>query len=475
MLWIALYLPDLPLEVFLRGGDTSAPLAVGSGQGRPQVLLCNAAAAGLGVRPGMSVSAAQALAGTLRVRPRDSTAEAAALDNLAAWAVQFTSSVSLSPPQGLLLEVAGSLKLFGGMVKLSALIRQGLDEIGYRALCASAPTPLGAWLLARAGVEVRIVDATALARRLSALPLALLDQPPAVLETLDSLGVQTLGDCLRLPRDGLARRFGQALPDELDRALGKTPDPRKFFEAPAQFKSALELPADVRETEALLFAARRLALELEGFLNGRGGGVQQFVLDLLHQDLPATRLSIGLLAPSRDNRHWLTLLRERLARTELPAPVRALCLAAEEILPLRSYNLSLFPDAAQQQESWNGFVERLRARLGADAVQGICAASEHRPELAWRACEPGREYARPAPATRPLWLLAEPRRLAMAGGEPCLDGPLALKQGPERIETGWWDGQRVTRDYYVAESAAGARFWVFRERLGEWYLHGVVG
>jgi protein ImuB len=74
-----------------------------------------------------------------------------------------------------------------------------------------------------------------------------------------------------------------------------------------------------------------------------------------------------------------------------------------------------------------------------------------------------------------LWLLAEPRRLAMIAGEPCLDGPLALKQGPERIETGWWDGQRVARDYYVAESPAGARLWVFRERRGEWYLHGVVG
>jgi protein ImuB len=49
--------------------------------------------------------------------------------------------------------------------------------------------------------------------------------------------------------------------------------------------------------------------------------------------------------------------------------------------------------------------------------------------------------------------------------------------GPERIESGWWDGDDARRDYFVAEDPRGCRLWVFRERDGRrrWYLHGIFG
>jgi protein ImuB len=83
--------------------------------------------------------------------------------------------------------------------------------------------------------------------------------------------------------------------------------------------------------------------------------------------------------------------------------------------------------------------------------------------------------AAPAPGPRPAWLLAAPRALAARNGRPWLDGPLELLAGPERIESGWWDGRDVARDYFLARDGCGARFWVFRERRerGGWYLHGV--
>jgi protein ImuB len=50
---------------------------------------------------------------------------------------------------------------------------------------------------------------------------------------------------------------------------------------------------------------------------------------------------------------------------------------------------------------------------------------------------------------------------------------IAHSWGPERIETGWWRGRDVRRDYYLVESAAGKRFWLFRAvRDGAWFLHG---
>ena len=56
-----------------------------------------------------------------------------------------------------------------------------------------------------------------------------------------------------------------------------------------------------------------------------------------------------------------------------------------------------------------------------------------------------------------------------------LQGALELVAGPERIEAGWWDGDEVRRDYYVAENAHGETYWIFREHrdTSAWYLHGV--
>lgn len=465
MLWLSLYFSRLPLEIF-PSGAVPEPLAIADGR---LVLNCNREAQAAGIRPGMRVSAASALAPQLHLRPRDEGAEAAALSRLAAWAGQFTPMVCLVSPHGLLLEVGGCLRLFGGLDQLAGKVREGIAGLGYQAFLAAAPTPLGAWLLAHAGLEERIGRMDALADRLETLPPALLELAPAVAEALHGIGVTRLGDCLRLPRAGLIRRFGPALLDQLDRALGKIPDMRTPFVPPLRFDARLELPAEVWETEALLFATRRLLLELEGYLIGRGGGVQRLTLTLVHHKLPATAVVLGLARASRDARHWLVLLREQLGRLTLPAAVEAIVLAADDIQPLAGRNYSLFQDTQQESEQRSALVERLQARLGAEAVHGLCAVAEHRPERAWRYCAPGEKAPPPACGPRPLWLLQAPEPLEEIAGR------LVLRAGPERIESGWWDGQDEARDYFVAEDSAGARLWIFRELRGgrNWFLHGI--
>lgn len=45
--------------------------------------------------------------------------------------------------------------------------------------------------------------------------------------------------------------------------------------------------------------------------------------------------------------------------------------------------------------------------------------------------------------------------------------------GPERIETGWWRGLTVCRDYWRVETETSQHFWVYRDlRNGDWFLHG---
>lgn len=475
MLWACLHFPDFSLQLLLRGGSACGPLAITSGGNRPQILSCTPEARAHGVAPGMAVSAAYAFSPQLTEHPRNPATEGRALEATAAWAGQFTSAVSLAPPDALLLEIAGSLRLFGGMKPLLLRLQQEVGDLGYTAAITTAPTPSAAWLLARAGRDSIIVDPSQLESALAGLPLSLLQQPEDTIDSLALMGVHTVGECLQLPREGVARRFGQSLLDELDRAFGKLPDPRPTWSAPSRHKSRLVLPAPVKETEPLLFAANRLILELTGWLRMKQAGITRLKLVLHHEDRKPTVVILGFSVPSRDPRRILALLRERLSSLTLPNRVEAIVLESAEARPLDSRNLSLFPeDRLPEEERWL-IIEHLRARLGSEAVYGIATYPDHRPELAWRCCEPGTGAAAGESAQRPLWLLEEPRRLNSAGDAPVLDVPLALITGPEQIESGWWDNHDATRDYFVATDGTDRRFWVFREREGTkgWFLQGV--
>ena len=386
-----------------------------------------------------------------------------ALAAAAAWACQFTPRVSLEPPQALLMEVEGSLRYFGGRWKFLARLRAGLNRLGFEARLAEAPAARAALWLARGD-----------GGRLEAQPAAVMGLDPAAAALLASLGVKTVGGLLRLPRDGVARRFGAGLLQQLDQACGKAAEPREFFLPPTRFEARLELPAPVRQVEQALFAARRLLAQMEGFLAARQAGARRFTLALLHDGgLPATEVAVGLAAPGRDAEHFARLLRERLGALALKSPVEAIRLEAGDLEPLPEKSRSLFGEQRGSEE-WLRLVERLQARLGSAAVHGLDTHEDHRPERAWVPVPPGKEFfpkeeiqtqSRPSrPPSRPLWLLDPPRRLA--------EGEFALLAGPERIESGWWDGAEARRDYFIARTGEASLAWIYREREGGWFLHG---
>lgn len=484
MLWTCIHLPDLPLQLALRGAAVQVPLVIISGGRQPRVLSRNPAAARCGIQPGMVTSAAWALNPHLIEVPRDQPAEVRALENLARWAGQFTPTVSLEPPESLLLEVHGCLRLFGGLRTLSARLRAGLEELGYHTVLAHAPTPSAAWLLARAGITTRILERHDLKRALAPLPLSLLNLPAVVMEKLTQVGVRTLGEYLRLPRDGLSRRFNPSLLDKLDRALGRLADPRLPYTPPPTYEGRLLLPVPIGDVEPLLFAVKRLVSELAGFLSQQICGVTRLRLDLHHEaghqgESPrVTPVVLNLSVPSRDPARLLQLLRERLLALAPQARTEALSLRAESMVPLPQHNLTLFPEDQTQAEERLMLLEHLRARLGVEKVQGVSTFSDHRPERACRPCEPGKSQGTALSlGGRPLWLLHQPYALTCDESGPRYGGPLVLTTGPERIESGWWDGRDVRRDYFTARNRSGQLLWIFRERgpARGWYMHGLFG
>jgi protein ImuB len=309
----------------------------------------------------------------------------------------------------------------------------------------------------------------------SRLPLTCLGWPEDTVVTLAGLGIQSVADLLRLPRAGFAARFGPRLLDELDEGLGRRPAPRRRHVVPERFDERLELPG-AAESIALLEPVLEHGLaRLEAFLRLRASGIHLLRVDLLHRGQAPTRLSFPLARMAGDASGLRVLLRERFGRCRLNAPVTALRLRSGVLLPLVIRDAGLFERGqGADPEATAHLLDLLRARLGHDAVFSVQAVAEHRPERAFRVAEPGLAPRLPVPwpatrPARPLWMLAEPQPLDGWEG--------ALVTGPERIETGWWDGHDVRRDYYVARSRAGVRLWIFRERPpGQgWFLHGIFG
>ncbi|MFM7706103.1 MAG: DNA polymerase Y family protein [Rubrivivax sp.] len=532
MLWIALHLPALPLESFAAtlGAAEPPPLALLDGRGR--LAAVNAAAAAAGAQPGMRRATALALAPRLVLGRADAAREAQALQALAHAALGFTPAVTLQGPHMLLLEVSTTLRLFGGLAALRRRLHQALDALaplGRTRAEGHSPTALGAALLARAGLPAApgpgwraTLDAQPVAHlvELAELP----GHPADHAQALQGMGVHTLAQLRALPRAGLARRFGPALLQALDRARGEVPDPRTWLSLPDAFDARLELHARADTGEQVLHGAQVLLQRLVAWARAHRARVRRCVLVMPHErtqraeaaELPATTLTLSLASPIDDATHLAALLRERLAHTALAAPTLELQLRCDDLARIEAPSGELFATPGSTHEGYTRLLERLQARLGAQGVQTLQVVADHRPErattVAPAAAEAGREASAPArreghkaaprpacqeakgeePAraaspvvprlTRPAWLLPEPQALPERQHQPLLEGrALQLLAGPERIEAGWWEGGEdapALRDYFIAQAHDGALVWVYRLRLpredepGGWFLHG---
>ncbi len=414
----------------------------------------------------------------------------AELTRLAQLAQRFTPRVSLEPPDGLLLEVRGSLHLFAGLSGLSSALTQLCAELTLKPHLAFAPTPLAALVAARAGRALTITTRAQLISQLAPLPLYVLRWPVPVVARLQRMGVRTIGAALRLPRAGFARRFGAAQLAMLDKLTGRARELRSHFQPRARFRRRCELAFEVHDHLHLQQALEQPLRELEQFLRARQAGVMTLECRLLHRYGQVTACRLNLAAPAAQARHLAQLFAEPLGRLLLPAPVRALELRARSLLPLIPQTHALWQPGEQGGAVGSEahlLIERLCARLGEGAIHGLALLDDHRPESTWTLTAPPAPAARPAGAVdrsapagvrRPLWLLALPRPLALRAGLPRRGGaPLTLLGEPERIESGWWDGADVARDYYTARDVHGVRLWVFRERVAPhgWFLHGIFG
>jgi protein ImuB len=413
------------------------------------------------------------------------------LHGLAVWALQWTPRVAIVD-EAVVMEVEASLRLFGGKRALQERVRAEGAEIGV-AIASWAATALGALAFARAGVENGF--ARPLEAGLDQLPMEVMTVVEPHRPTLARLGCKTLGDIRQLPRGGLSRRFDKELLGALDQAYGLKPEIYQWQTLPETFSARLELLFRVEHADALMFGARRLLLQMCGWLAARHAGTAAFTLQWAHDSMRAKdagaggELTIRTGAFTRNIDHLSRLLSENLAKTTLLAPVGELTLAAVDVMPLEEISDSLLPDTVRQGETLREVLERISARLGPERVVRPVMTEDHRIEWAqfWQpAADKLPRETSTIDVPQPTWVLPEPLRLAVKQHRPMYQGTLQLLAGPHRVEGGWWHrledaggevAMQVARDYWVALSEHAGVLWVFQVRLADgdeaWFLHGM--
>lgn len=415
-------------------------------------------------------------------------------DAPAAWrwrALQFTPRVA-QVDEALVLELAGSLRLWGGEERL---VRRFL---GRKARLVHVPYAQGATSFIAIALLRLACQGIPLPRAVpDGLPLATLSAARPCLDTLARTGCRTWGQLRALPRAGVARRFGAALLRALDAAYGEQPENHVWLSLPEVFDQRLDLPMLATTAPELMHAVQRLLGELQVWLRASQRGVLalelEWTLDLRRLDgvdlPPHEQLTVRTAEPAQSMFHLRRLVGEQLARARLAAPANQLRLRTLEVAPWAGATTSLLPEEQRQGERLHELVERLSARLGPQQVRVLRLQADHRPEgmQRWVSARDAlavpvvpRSEAVAAPALYPAWLLSVPLRLPVEGDKPQYHGPLQLLSRAQRLETGWWDSAApALRDYFIARSDTAGLLWIYRERprLSEasarWFLHGI--
>ena len=462
----------------------------------------NAAAAGEGCVPGMSLATARALLPALKIAAVDPQGDARALAALADWCRRFTPWAATDGADGLVLDITGCARLFGGEDRLLDRLLAALRRFRIAARAGLADTPAGAWALARfggGGVGDRtLAPPGGTGAAVLPLPAAALRLPPAVVAELARLGLARVGDLAALPRAPLVARFGADVLSRLDAALGETTEPisPRSESRPWIARHAWSLP--VATAGVVEAALTRLLVGLGAELAEAGLGVRRLCLRLFRVDGGIVRLTVGAGRPTCDPGHFARLFALRFEGLDLGLGVEAMILEGREPAPLGTIQRELGARPGRAEEELPRLLDRLATRLGEGAIRRFEPVASHLPERSVRAVPAMLPSAVPATVwprvgARPLRLFPAPEPIEAVAAIPDAPPPLfrwrgrvhrvARAEGPERIAAEWWRRREPSaddfRDYYRVEDRDGGRFWLYRrgpyrvQGSASWFLHGL--
>ncbi len=497
---MAIWLPWWPTERLIPppagdpGASSPPPLAItAERKGRSILEAVDPVAWRLGLRPGMPLADARAIAPEVATHPADQAGDAKGLEGLARWATRFTPRVSRAPKgaHGLILDARGCIHLFGGARELIRDARKGLARFRLTARAAIAPTLGAAWALARhhRGSDEMIVAGDIL-KAIAHLPPVALRIAPETARGLESFGIRTVGLLNRLDAESVGERFGPEPVQRLEEALGAREERIQTLLPPPSREVRIAFAEPISTREDLDRAVDSLLEKLCGALERTREGARHLRLSARRVDGKEEIVEAGASRPLRRKEPLARLFAEKLGKIRPGFGVEAMSLRADRVDPLVEEQLDWIKPRGSD-EPLAALIDRLGNRLGFEKIARMAPRESWIPERAVLGAPPLAPLGPNTPAAwpegrrRPIRLLDPARPVSLLGSEGALlllrpgSRPLRLLEmrGPERIASEWWRAEDAFRDYYRVEDEDGGRYWLYRIRDGDaapkWFLHGL--
>ncbi|CAH7059294.1 Nucleotidyltransferase [Vibrio chagasii] len=488
MLWLYLHFPSLQLDTLFNSSESSSkeesheqPIIIVDEKDH-RVLQANQVALESGITLGMGLGSAAALCHHLHVHPYSIELEKNKLKEIAQWAYLVTSDMTLLPPNGLLIKASNMLSLYDGLDNYWHELKSHIEALNIKFSFATGYSPLSAILLSKQAINQVTDNVQQMKAWVNQQALSSSELPPKQVERLNRVGINIVEELLKLPLQEVARRFDIDLVNYVGRLNGQFKHPIDFYHPPESFQQYLELLFDI---ENILFIEKpllKLLNQLECFLKLRDRVAFELTLTLHLRDKDDHPVSFYSAQGDYLAEKWANLTHLTLESLKLTAPVQGLTLSlARHGEPQTAYH-DLF-DGNTGTLAALDLLSLLQAKLGQACIQTPKIQQDPRPEKANRYSLPtlSKNVAKKQATvevvghTEPTINISQQRlRPSILLQEPeALTENVTLSQGPERIVSGWWDGEKIIRDYFIAHSENGRWVWVFRTPDKQWFLHGL--
>ncbi|QPK04638.1 Y-family DNA polymerase [Vibrio kanaloae] len=488
MLWLYLHFPSLQLdtlfnsnELGLNGASHAQPIIIVDEKDH-RVLQANQAALQSGITLGMGLGSAAALCHNLHVHPYSIELEKNKLKEIAQWAYLVTSDMALLPPNGLLIKASNMLSFYNGLDNYWLELKSHLELLNIQFSFATGYSPLSAILLGKQSINQVTNNVEQMKAWANQQTLSSSELPTKQVERLNRVGINLVEDLLKLPLQEVARRFDIDLVNYVGRLNGQFKHLIDFYHPPESFQQYLELLFDIENILYIEKPLLKLLNQLECFLKLRDRVAFELALTLHLRDKDDHPVSFYSAQGDYLAEKWANLTHLTLESLKLTAPVQGLTLSLiRHGEPQMAYH-DLF-DGNTGTLAALDLLSLLQAKLGQACIQTPKMQQDPRPEknnqyslptlshAAKKALTPQKANQQTTTAIsinqqrlRPSILLPEPEVLTES---------VTLSQGPERIVSGWWDGEKIIRDYFIAYSKNGRWLWVFRTPDKQWFLHGL--
>jgi len=461
-LWLYLHFPMLQLDALYSAKEDEAIVIVEAKKNA--IVQLNKSASGHGIKLGMGLGTASSLCCNLKVHCYQNDTEKEKLLEIAHWLYIITSDITFFQPNGILLRVSNMLTLHNGLDNYWQAVKEHLTPLKIHFNYATAYSPLAAQLLSQSAFNQITDNEKKLLKCIEQHNLTKTTLSIKTIEKLNRIGVNNLKALLDIPIAEIAKRFDISLVNYVGRLTGKFQHPLEYYIPPIQFKRCLELLCDIENVQWLERPIALLLNKLESFLTLRDKVSHEIIITLHQRDAANVELIISSAQGDNKAQKWLKLSALTLESIKIVAPVHSITLYASRVVAKHITEVDLF-SGYQANTSPLELLSILQAKLGKEAIKGLTLTEDARPELTSQFCEPLTSLKKLTAdhKLRPSLLLPMP--------EPLID-KVSVVQGPERIATGWWDGQPIVRDYFIARCKKGRWLWIFRDQKKAWFLHG---